>query len=616
MCGIMGAIALKPGGVIDRGAVERLVDRMVHRGPDSRGAVHRVAFSFACRRLAVTDAVPRSDQPFSDAENRITMVFNGEIYNYRNLRQELCTHGAAFRTCSDTEVIVEAYKQWGVDCLSRLNGMFAFALYDEQSQSFLVARDRVGIKPLYYAVFDDLLVFGSEIKAVAGYPGFRCERTAEAIVRFMRFRYVPFGDQYYKGLKKLAPGCLLSVAGARVEARRYWDVTLGQAPVDAGAERVSGLIADAVSSQVPSDAPASLFLSGGIDSSILALHAREVAPLWAFTAQVPGPAYDESDAATKVADFTGMKHCTVPISPALELEQIRQLIEVKDQPLGMHNELAMAQLASAAAKHGKVALCGEGADELFGGYSRMFRSPFSFARHAALHRKSGHGHTDESFWRYVLSSYFYMPDQELQALLRPEFHNCLHDEELADWIRTTCAQSGHVNRFQQICYFFLKLHLPGLLEMVDAATMSASLEARVPYTDHLLVELAFALPARRKLKWRSPWHAAAATALPLRWWSGIFDIPKAVLREAYYHRLPPAVFDTIKKGFPIPLGRWLSQNDEAMDLLLRRGSPLHEFFSPDALHAWHSRHLAQPDDSVGRRSWLLINLALFLEAKP
>jgi len=616
MCGIAGAIALKPGINIDYAAIERLVDSMAHRGPDSRGAVHRAAFSFACRRLAVTDAVPRSDQPFSDAANRITLVFNGEIYNFRGLREELRAHGAVFRTYSDTEVIVEAYKQWGVDCLSRLNGMFAFALYDEQSQSFLIARDRVGIKPLYYAVFNQLLVFGSEMKAVIGYPGFRCERTAEAVVRFMRFRYIPFGDQYYKGLKKLPPGCLLSVAGARVDARRYWDVTLGQSPIDKSAESVADLIADAVCLQVPTDAPASLFLSGGIDSSILALHAREIAPLRAFTAQVPGPAYDESETATEVADFTGVEHCMVPISPALSLEPIRQLIEVKDQPLGMHNELAMVQLASAAAAHGKVALCGEGPDELFGGYSRMFRSPFSFARRAVLERILGQNYSDESFWQYVLSRYFYMPDHDLQALLRPEFHQYLQDEELSDWIRTMCGRSGRANRFQQICYFFLKLHLPGLLEMVDATTMSVSLEARVPYTDHRLVELAFALPAWRKLKWHSPWHAAAAMVLPVHWWSGVFDVPKAVLREAYSHRLPPAVFNTIKKGFPIPLGRWLSKNDEAMDMLLGRSSPLHEFFSPDSLRSWHRRHMAQPDDSFGRRSWLLINLALFLEAKP
>ena len=615
MCGISGAIALRRGATINRAAIETLAGRLAHRGPDAVGFAHEEDFSFAARRLAITDPTPQSNQPFWDEERSVTLVFNGEIYNHHELREELSGHGFGFRTNSDTEVFLVTYRHWGADCLSRLNGMFTAVLFDRRSHSFMLIRDRIGVKPLYYAVIKDLLVFGSEIKAVIGYPGF-CPRLApEAIIRFLRFRYVPFGDQYYRSLRKLAPGHTLHVNGAHIEERCYWDVPTEAAQLESDPAVISHLIGSSAKLQMRSDPPPVLFLSGGVDSSILALHAgtngtSNIAE--AFTAHVPGAAYDETSAASEVASACNLIHHVVPISPISSLDAARTLIHIKDQPLGMHNELAMAALAREVAKTSKVVICGEGGDELFAGYTRIFQYPFIFLRRRAFGASADAGFLSDPFWHFVLERYFYTPDVQLAETLQPEFQPLLCDEELADWVRRlACIKS--LSRFQQLSYFFMKLHLPGLLEMIDATTMAASIEARVPYTDHKLVEAVSALPQTQKLRWRSPLHAMAAAILPHRLWSGICDEPKAVLADAYRAKLPPFVFTQRKKGFPTPLGRWLTDNDEVGSLLFRQGSRLHEFFRADRLWEWYSRFAQHPDDTFGRRVWLLTNLALFLE---
>lgn len=611
MCGILGAIALKGESKVDTAAIDKLAMRLLHRGPDSGGFAHEASLSFACRRLAITDPGARSDQPYVDNDGVIVLVFNGQIYNHNALREEMRSQGVRFRTRSDTEVIAEAYKRWGPECVHRLNGMFAFALYDRRSDFHVIARDRLGIKPLYYAEINGVLIFGSEIKVVSGYPGFKGSFSTEAAIRFLRFRYLPFGDQYFKGLHKLPPGHMLLVRGGQVTLHCYWDLILGWED-ERPAQDIADLIESSVTLQMQTETPLSLFLSGGVDSSILALYlAQAPVKVVAYTAVIQDADYDESQLAAQVAHRAGIQHKLVSIRRITTLEPVRQLIRVKDQPLGMHNEMAMAELASEAVQHGKVVLCGEGADEIFAGYARMFRFPFTFARHVLARGRSDNQCVDDPFWQYVLDRYFYMPDTVLMKLVRPEFRDNTADEELSKCIARVAASRS--TRFQQLSYFLLKLHLPGLLEMVDAATMSASLEARVPYTDHRLVEVAFALPSFNKLKWRSPFHALAAAFLPLGYWSGKFDTPKAILQECFAPQLPEKVFLQAKKGFPVPLGKWLSDNEEVRDLILRADSPLHQFLLPDRLREWYRMGCAEGNDIFGRRLWLLINLGLFLE---
>jgi asparagine synthase (glutamine-hydrolysing) len=620
MCGILGVVALDLGAELDRDAVERLTDGMAHRGPDGRGVVHASGATFGCRRLAILDRHPRANQPLWDVTGRYLIAYNGELFNYRELRAELRQSGAVFRTDSDTEVVLESYKAWGRACPDRFEGMFAFGVFDAQTRRVFLARDPLGIKPLYYATVGGAFIFASEVKAIVGYPGFRRELADEAAVRYLRFRYVPFGDQYYRGLHKLEPGHSIVVDGRAVAKEAYWDLGRGSEEVDLSADEIRALIDTAVRPQLHAEVPVALLLSGGLDSSILAWHARDTlsAGAGAFTAQVTGRDYDESGVAADVASRLSIPHTVVPISPIVSLDGARRLIGVKDAPLGMHNELAMAEVSAAVGARAGVLLCGEGADELLAGYPRIYQSELAFSRElpaAASDTRGGDSPVVDPFWRFVLDRYFYMPDRDLVSLLRPELTPLLDDEELYARIER-CCQAHRGDRFRQLSYFFARYHLPGLLEMVDAATMASSVEARVPFAGRRFAEATFRLPRARKLRWRSQLHHVIARMLPPRLWSEVCDESKAILRDAYECRLPPIVLTRRKMGFPTPLGGWLARNDEARGLMLSSASPLARYFEPAKLRTWYNLHIATEDDRAARCLWLMINLGLFLESQP
>ncbi|MGH2369825.1 MAG: asparagine synthase (glutamine-hydrolyzing), partial [Chloroflexota bacterium] len=378
MCGICGAAALDSQGRIDPATLEAMCGTMVHRGPDSAGQVALGPVGLAMRRLSIID-VSGGQQPLSNEDGQVQAVANGEIYNYRELRDDLTARGHQFRTGSDCEVIVHAYEAYGDDFLGRLNGMYGLALWDNRRQRLILARDRVGIKPLYYAVHDGNLLWGSEPKALLAYPGFPRSLDLASLSHYLTYEYVPTPRSIFAGVRKLRPGHALVMERGQVAERPYWQLDLTPDPALARAseaelaDRLWQTLREAVRMELVSDVPLGVFLSGGLDSSAVTaamadLHQSEVR---SFSIGFQDPSFDESGYAQQVASFLGTTHSELILEPRMLQELVPTVAELLDEPLADASIIPTYLLSRFTRRQVTVALGGDGGDELFAGYSTI-----------------------------------------------------------------------------------------------------------------------------------------------------------------------------------------------------------------------------------------------------
>ena len=538
-------------------ALDRMSDALASRGPDGRGTrrIDEGRVALGHRRLAIVDLSDAGSQPMSDADGQVWLVCNGEIYNHPALRRELEALGHRYRSDSDSETIIHAWKAWGADCVHRFRGMFAFALWDTRERCLFAARDHLGIKPLYLAARDDGLALASQPKAFRDLPGFVPALDRAAFVDYLAYGIVPDDRAAFDGVAKLPPGHRLTWRDGRHAIERYWqvrhEVTIDD-PHEAG-ERLDAALAEAVELQLMSDVPLASFLSGGIDSSLvtaLATTARGAA-MDSLTVGFEERESDERGFAELAARHSGTRpHVAVlrrDEAPAL----IDELVEAFDEPFGMGAALPMLRIARLAREEGfKVVLSGDGADELFAGYhhhdalarryrrrgresaERVVNPPLAWLTRAAL----GPFHALEH----------YRPHE---AMMSPELRGQVLGETMADapaaglgW-RERRHFPGTLGATDAARLYDLNTYLPDeILVKVDRATMAFGVEARVPFLDQRLVELAFAIDGALH-------HAAGER--------------KALLKRVAARHLPESILTTRKKGFSIPLERWLDAEDGA-----------------------------------------------------
>ncbi len=569
MCGIAAVLNLSPGPVPHlRAAVSAMNGLLRHRGPDGEGTWYhpRGMAGFAHRRLSIID-LATGQQPMSDgAGNWIT--YNGEIYNYLELRAELGSE--RFVTTSDTEVILRAYRQWGEECLTRLRGMFAFALWDEGRQTLFCARDRFGIKPLYYTVVDGVLYLASEVKALLPFLP-QVETDLEGFKDYLTFQFCLAGKTLFKGVSELLPGHLFLARNGSVETRRYWEVYY-HPDFDHTAryfeDQIRALVEDSVTFHQRSDVPVGAYVSGGLDSSIVAaLAAEQQGPGFkGFTGKFSlDPAYDESRYARELARSRGFELHEVDITAEDFVEQIEKVIYHLDFPVagpGSFPQYVVSQLAS---RHRKVLLGGQGGDEIFGGYARYLIAYFEQCIKAAIDGTMHSGNfivTYESiipslgtlreykpllqeFWREGLfedldKRYFRLINRS--GVLQDE----VNWEALGSYSPYETFESifrgENVRKesyFDSMTHFDFKTLLPALLQVEDRVSMAHGLESRVPFLDHALVELAATIPSNIKFKDGTMKH---------------------VLKTAMQSVLPDSIASRRDKmGFPVPLHEWLSK---------------------------------------------------------
>jgi len=595
MCGICGFVTTgrEP---LEPSLLDSMTARLEHRGPDDGGvwtdARGGVGVGLGARRLAVIDLSPRGHMPMSTADGALRIVYNGEVFNFRELRAELTSLGYHFRSDTDTEVVLNAYRQWGTECLHRFNGMFAFAVWDERDRSLFVARDRLGVKPLYYAVREGVFSFASEIKSLLEDTELSREVDWDALDLYLTFRVVPHPYTIYKSVRKLAPGHFIIYKDGRLSEREYWDVfgarggaaatddhgAIGKggrngSPADARRELFE-LVEDAVRRRLVSDVPVGVLLSGGIDSTIIAgMAARLSGRVKTFTLGFLNPkqgvvAYDESEAARRTAASLGAEHHELMLTAGSVCESIPGVLDHFDEPFGSSSAIPMYHISKLARESVTVALSGDGPDETFAGYraylleplagvylrlprllSRhvieplVFRMPSSDAgtlarsvRRAQRFLRALSDVPAERFFRFsnkfndVATADIYDPNFRTPSLALARTIFARHYEEPS-------LGGDLINR---MLYVDTKIKLADhVLTKVDMMSMKVSLEVRTPFLDYRIAELAFSLPGSAKINW-------------LR--------KKFILRETFKEVLPPHIFRLPKRGFEIPVGEWFKHD--------------------------------------------------------
>jgi asparagine synthase (glutamine-hydrolysing) len=545
-----------------------MVDTLRHRGPDSEGFYIDPFFALAVRRLSVID-LETGDQPISNETGTVWGALNGEIYNFQALRAHLQRLGHHFRTRSDTEVIVHAYEEWGEDCVHHLDGMFALAIWDVEQRTLLLARDRMGEKPLHYYAGPDAFVFGSELRALLEHPAVPRELSLESLSRYLSFEYVPAPHSILAGIEKLPPGHLLTVSpGSKPRVVPYWDLSF--APDDSmdareWAEALRQQLERSVRQQLVSDVPLGLFLSGGIDSSAITALATQVCggrSIKTFSLGFAEASYDERPFARTVARHCGTDHTEVEFSPADAARLLERVGDLFDEPLVDGSFLPLYRLSEAARQTVTVVLSGDGGDELFCGYPTFLadhgarwvqRLPRWVQNEAAravsrLAPSPRYGSVE-----FLLKQFFrglpFSPEVRTQLLLgglAPSERSTLFSRGLRaacgefepyEELATAVGQAPTLAPLDRLIYQHCKFYLAGQnLVAVDRASMACGLEVRAPFLDRALVELAGRIPSRLKL---AGWQT------------------KYVLKRALRDLLPRAILARRKQGFGVPIGLWL-----------------------------------------------------------
>jgi asparagine synthase (glutamine-hydrolysing) len=591
MCGICGKLNFDGNEPVRADLLGQMMDVIAHRGPDGSGDYRQGPIGLGHRRLSIID-LSTGDQPMCGEDGTVTVVFNGEIYNFRELRAELEARGHRFKSNSDTEVIVHGYEEFGEHCVGRLSGMFAFALWDARNRVLLVARDRVGIKPLYYTNTGRSLLFGSEIKSLLCDPDVVRRINPRAIDRFLTYYYTAGADTPLEGIYKLPPGHYLRASGADVSIKQYWDLRFGGGADAANFERsvaeLQELLGRTVKSHMISDVPVGVLLSGGVDSTGVLRYAAEAAPesLHSFTVGFDGEQFaDERPYARLAAKRYRTRHQEITVSATEFRDFLPQYVWHMEEPVCEPPALALYFVSRLARQTGvKVVLSGEGGDEAFGGY-QTYRNLLILER-----LKSGMGPA-KPLLRKLLSTaaqlgwnrvqpYSSMVDPALadyylsrtatpaspfnrvkSSLYRPEFAARLGRHDSREPSKSLFARVSDRPLLDQMLYVDTKTWLPDdLLVKADKMTMATSVELRVPLLDYQVLEFAASLPQSFKVRGLSG---------------------KRILKAALNDSVPREILDRRKTGFPVPYDRWLrvELKDFVHDALNSRAA-LMDFFTP------------------------------------
>ncbi len=602
MCGIIGIFSLDGAPLTGLEAPVRAgMQRMTLRGPDDQGFYASPLAVLGHRRLAVID-LQTGNQPLTDPKTGATIVYNGEIYNFREVRTELEARGRVFRTQSDTEVLLNAFLEWGAGCLDRLAGMFAFALHLPAERRIFLARDRVGIKPLFYARAAGRLMFASTIPALRCLPGVSSEMDIAAASHYLTTVRTTFGERtLFRDISALLPGRHISATvGQEPVVRQYWSfpvVKPADKPdpgLDKAAEVVRGLLVESLKGHLISDVPLGGLLSGGLDSSIIAGLAHDLAHgrYDAYAAGYDVDGFNEWEYVRQAAAFHKIKCTEVHLGLEGFTDTWRYLVAHHGLPLSTWNQAPIYHLAQALRQDFTVALSGEGADEIFGGYVKSYFSAYDYER--ARREPHAPGERPTAFDRALMRVYrrpyiicrpdhfflqhSWIPLRQKRKLLNEAVwqETLAQDAELFQFYENLLDEFRDCTTMDAYMHIHARVNLEGLLFRMDACTMAASVEARVPYTDHRLIEYAFSLPDSYKIRWKHPDAEAQAKDLAVDEIDsrGLLE-SKALLRRAFTDIVPREILARPKMSFPVPVCDWLAGPllTPARDIILSSSLP-------------------------------------------
>jgi asparagine synthase (glutamine-hydrolysing) len=622
MCGIAGYVAARPS-LPGRRVIERMTDAIRHRGPDESGIYEDERACLGHRRLSIID-VAAGRQPMSNEDGSLWIVYNGEVFNHADLRPELEKAGHRYRTRCDTETILHAYEEYGLQCVERFQGMFAFAIWDKQARRLFCARDRLGKKPFYYYWDGRTFAFASEIKALLKHPTIPARFEEPLLGEYLAFGYASEERTLFAGIRKLMPGHSLTLEVGRehpaLEIRRYWDIPPGEeAGSRSNAEWIHECrerLEESVRLRLMSDVPLGVFLSGGVDSSAIAALIRRITPgpVKTFAVGYREDAYSELGYARRVAGAIGTEHHDVSIGMEDFFEALPRLVWHEDEPLAWPSSVSLYFVSKLASKQVKVVLTGEGSDELFGGYGRyrfyqwnarwlkryrvvprglrwrirsmVATSPLLGAglRRKLQHTFVGLGEDLESLY---LDNFYSAFSAAEQAVLFPGPHG---ERPYRNFLRYWAQRPGSA-ALARMLFADQKTYLVELLMKQDQMSMAASIESRVPFLDHRLVEFSARVPERLKLR---------------------MGEGKYIVKRAVEDLLPGDIVYRKKMGFPTPLRDWLldTRANRLFEMLQMRGGLLAEYVDGTELRSLIERHRERRIDATDR-IWRLLNLEIW-----
>ncbi len=634
MCGITGIYSTTKS--VDPSVLMAMTNTLSHRGPDDSGTYvsQNGEVGLGHTRLSILDLSAKGRQPMASDDNKIQVSYNGEIYNYREIREELRSKGHFFRTNCDTEVLVRSYEQWGIECLHKFVGMFALAIWDGRKNKLYLARDRVGIKPLYYCMENELFLFGSELKAIMSHPGFTKRINSDALLLFLKYDYIRNPYTIFENTFKLEPGCYICIQNGKTEKHRYWDVTKSfntehhNICEEEACDMFEEVMIDSLKHRLVSDVPVGVFLSGGIDSSMLVtlLQKNVSTPIKTFTIGFEEQKYNEAIWAKKLADYLGTEHTEFYVSEDKTLDVVSELPSIYDEPFGDDSSIPTCIVSRLAREHVKVVMSGDGGDELFCGYKHypilarstdmIGKTPkiiknglktaltnLSVARIESIGKTLGYSSFARNYGksRAVLlsilgkdmanmyrSKWSAWAPEDFPSLLKKPLDT--HDETFS--VDFGAIESGEL--MTQMLYADFNVWLPdNILTKVDRASMSVGLEAREPLLDHRVVDFASRIPTNLKYK---------------------NGESKYLLKKVLSNHLPKNLYNRPKTGFVGPIDSWLrgKLRPMVMEYLSKNEIEKSGFFDSEEVSKWTDRFYN--DSSIKPdRIWNLLMFQMWYE---
>ena len=594
MCGITGIFSKVEIPYLEK-RINAMNDSIIHRGPDAGNIfIDSNVLALGHRRLSIIDVSETANQPMHSNTNTWHIVFNGEIYNFNEIKEDL---SYTFSTESDSEVIIAAVEEKGIDWfIKNANGMFAIALYNSIDKKLFLIRDRLGIKPLYYFRDGEKIIFSSEIKAILSSGLVKAEFNELAVDEYLGNRYVRAPFTFFKNICQLESGTYVEIDKfLNINESSYWDIpqefNFDQDFIEEDiAEKFEDELIKAIKYRLISDVPLGTYLSGGVDSSLITAITAKSQKEALNTYTIGFSELNEFEYSKVIAEQYKTIHHEILMKKEDYVNNWDRLIGFKDAPLGVPNEIPLAVMSSKLKEKITVVLSGEGADELMGGYGKIFRSPYDYKNKK----------TKLSFYEYFINDYEYVSRE-----MRDKFITTSKKyREIFDYkiINEFSDKTNEENVFR----FFHKYHVKGLLQRVDMTTMQTSVEARVPFLDHNLIEFAYSkIPYNLKLKWNSNESKLKAKTISSTNYSEELDTPKYLLRKIAYNHMPDHIVDRKKVGFPVPLTEWFDNLEEMANKLLPDAS----WLKKDTLNSLIA--MSKKEVRAGQVLWMFINIEVF-----
>ena len=632
MCSIFGIVDFEKKNKLKDQNLKELNKILKHRGPDDEGYYNDEFVSLAFNRLSILD-LDKGNQPI--IRDHIISIFNGEIYNYKEIRQELESFGYKFKSNSDSEIIASAFLKWGIKCVEKFNGMFAIAIYDKKNNKCYLIRDRLGIKPLYYSFQDGCLIFCSEIKGIINYPGFQKKININALASYLVFRYPIDNDShFFKKISKLAPGSYIeiNIFQKKIKHECYWEIPAIKNNYNLSEkdclDKLEQLLSGSVKKQLISDVPLGIFLSGGLDSSLISSIAAKniTGKMKTFSVGFKDANYDETSKAKIVSNYIDSEHTEIFVDKENFISNLEKAIRVKNAPLSIPHEYPMYLLSKEMNKSVKVVLSGEGADEFFGGYSRVQNSPIDFIKANFFKQLSNFkivnkvfaidqdfNNNNIDYLEFFFKKYKWFSIDQVQDLFNKIDKNNFDINKIKEPWKATYNKYNQCNLYEKTFLLFQNHHLQCLLDRLDIMTMSNSIEARVPFLDHEIVEFINTVPFKYKIKWKSKFHKFKSLFSNNFIFSEKFYTNKYLLRKLSKKYLPKKITEEEKLGFPLPMNNWM-KDEKIKDILRDKKTLQRDIYEESQLNNILNMNNLKDDpyDFEGKKIWMILNVELWI----